>query len=159
LLHREWPDVFDAARRAEAFVHGDPRTSCFYARRTLELAALWGTTARRSKSSRRSERGARVGQQAKLYADCLKTQFGQRPVVFYSNGYEHWIWDDSNYPRRAIQGFYTKAELELIIRRRTSRKSLASVETPHGPEGLFTETAVGELVAVLDAVGRSASAA
>ena len=36
-LQREWPELFDAARRAEAFVHNDPRPSCFYARRTLEL--------------------------------------------------------------------------------------------------------------------------
>ena len=44
-------------------------------------------------SARRSD--ARVGQQqAKLYADCLEAQFGQRPVIFYTNGYEHWMWDD-----------------------------------------------------------------
>ena len=44
-------------------------------------------------------------QQAKLYADCLEKQFGQRPIIFYSNGYEHWIWDDQNYPPRSVQGF------------------------------------------------------
>ena len=54
-----------------------------------------------------------------------KQQFGQRPVIFYSNGYEHWIWDDASYPPRAVQGFYKKAELELLIQRRTSRKPLA----------------------------------
>ena len=48
----------------------------------------------------------------------------QRPVIFYSNGYEHWIWDDVNYPPRPVQGFYKKAELELLIQRRTTRKSL-----------------------------------
>jgi ferredoxin len=26
--------------------------------------------------------------QAKLYADCLEQRYGQRPVIFYSNGYE-----------------------------------------------------------------------
>ncbi len=68
----------------------------------------------------------RVGQQqAKLYADCLEQQFGQRPVIFYSNGYEHWLWDDANYPPRAVQGFYKKDELELLIQRRASRKPLA----------------------------------
>lgn len=40
-LQREWPGVFDAAVRAEATVHADPRTGCFYARRTLELAVAW----------------------------------------------------------------------------------------------------------------------
>ncbi|MGE3343954.1 MAG: DEAD/DEAH box helicase family protein [Vicinamibacterales bacterium] len=77
--------------------------------------------------AKRTRRDPRVGQQqAKLYADCLERQFGQRPVIFYSNGYEHWIWDDAHYPPRAVQGFYKKAELELAIQRRTSRRPIAA---------------------------------
>jgi type I restriction enzyme R subunit len=79
--------------------------------------------------AKRTRRDARAGQQqARLYADCLQRQFGQRPLIFYSNGYEHWLWDDTNYPPRAVQGFYKKAELELAIQRRESRKSLATAE-------------------------------
>ena len=79
--------------------------------------------------AKRTRRDARVGQQqAKLYADCLEQRFGQRPVIFYSNGYEHWLWDDANYPPRAVQGFFKRAELELLIQRRSSRKPLASAE-------------------------------
>lgn len=75
--------------------------------------------------AKRTRRDAKVGQQqAKLYADCLQAQYGQRPVIFYSNGYEHWIWDDANYAPRAVQGFFKKQELELMIQRRSSRKSL-----------------------------------
>ena len=40
-LQHEWPDVFEAARKAEVSVHADPRTACFYARRALELAVAW----------------------------------------------------------------------------------------------------------------------
>jgi type I restriction enzyme R subunit len=77
--------------------------------------------------AKRTKKGAKVGQQqAKLYADCLEAQYGQRPVIFCSNGYEHWIWDDVLYPPRAVQGFYKKAELALMIQRRTSRKPLAT---------------------------------
>ena len=76
--------------------------------------------------AKRTRRDGRAGQQqAKLYADCLERQFGQRPVVFYSNGYEHWLWDDTRYPPRRVQGFYKKAELELLIQRRQTRRSLA----------------------------------
>ncbi|MBI5628729.1 MAG: DEAD/DEAH box helicase family protein, partial [Candidatus Rokubacteria bacterium] len=76
--------------------------------------------------AKRTKKSAQVGQQqAKLYADCLEAQFGRRPVIFYSNGYEHWLWDDAGYPPRAVQGFFKKAELELMIQRRTSRKPLA----------------------------------
>jgi len=79
--------------------------------------------------AKRTQRDAREGQQqAKLYADCLETEMGQRPLIFYSNGYEHWIWDDRRYPPRPIQGFLTKDELELAIRRRTSMKPLSSLE-------------------------------
>lgn len=63
-------------------------------------------------------------QQAKLYADCLEQMFDQRPVIFYTNGYETRIWDDQMYPPREVAGYYTKDELELLIRRRTQRKSL-----------------------------------
>ena len=79
--------------------------------------------------AKRTRRDPRVGQQqAKLYADCLEQQFGQRPLIFYSNGYEHWLWDDVHYPPRTVQGFYKKAELELAIQRRGSRKSMAAAE-------------------------------
>ena len=36
--------------------------------------------------------------QAKLYADCLEKDYNQRPVIFYSNGYETYLWDDLTYP-------------------------------------------------------------
>lgn len=76
--------------------------------------------------AKRTKKDAKVGQQqAKLYADCLEKQYGQRPVIFCSNGYEHCMWDDAMYPPRAVQGFYKKAELELAIQRRSSRKPLA----------------------------------
>jgi type I restriction enzyme R subunit len=79
--------------------------------------------------AKRTRRDARVGQQqAKLYADCLEKQFGQRPVIFYTNGYEHWLWDDARYPPRTVQGFLTKDELELAIQRRATRKPLAAEE-------------------------------
>lgn len=76
--------------------------------------------------AKRTTRNPTVGQQqAKLYADCLEAMYGQRPVIFYTNGYEHWIWDDASYPPRPVQGFYKKPELELAIQRRSSRRSLA----------------------------------
>lgn len=40
-LQHEWAAVFEAASKAEAAVHVDPRTACFYARRALEMAVGW----------------------------------------------------------------------------------------------------------------------
>lgn len=77
--------------------------------------------------AKRTTKSPMVGQQqAKLYADCLEKQYGQRPVICYSNGYEHWMWDDLNHPPRAVQGFYKKDELMLLMQRRSSRKPLAN---------------------------------
>ncbi len=74
---------------------------------------------------------ARVGeQQGALYADALEAEFGRRPIVFYTNGYEHWIWDDHahGYPARRVQGFYTADELERLIGHRTQRKALSTID-------------------------------
>ena len=40
-LQTDWAWVHEAAHRAEASVHADARSSCFYARRALELAVVW----------------------------------------------------------------------------------------------------------------------
>ena len=78
--------------------------------------------------AKRTKRSPEIGQQqAKLYADCLEKQFGRRPVIFFTNGYEHRIWDDAGgYPPREIQGFYTRDELELLIQRRRTRLPLST---------------------------------
>ena len=62
--------------------------------------------------------------QALLYANCLQAMHGQRPLIFYSNGVETFLWDDQFYPARKVQGFYNKDELQRVIDRRTSRKDL-----------------------------------
>jgi type I restriction enzyme R subunit len=63
--------------------------------------------------------------QAKLYADCLEQMHQQRPIIFYSNGYETYLWDDVFYaaPRR-LYGFLTKEELLYKIQQRTERKDI-----------------------------------
>src|SRR2546427_1224379 len=38
------------------------------------------------------------------------------------------MWDDVNYPPRPVQGFYKKAELELLIQRRNTRTALAEAK-------------------------------
>ncbi|MGW5441491.1 DEAD/DEAH box helicase family protein [Nocardia asteroides] len=69
-------------------------------------------------------------QQAKLYADCLEQKFGRRPVIYYSNGFEHHCWDDLRYPPREVAGFHTRDELELLVARRTTRKPLGEIPVP-----------------------------
>lgn len=89
---------------------------------------LWGDNGKPLAvvEAKRTSRDARVGaNQAKLYADCLERMHGQRPVIFYTNGFETYIWDDTWYAAREIYGFYKKEELELLIQRRSTRGSLS----------------------------------
>lgn len=62
--------------------------------------------------------------QAYLYANCLEQMTGQRPIIFYSNGFETHLWDDMFSPERQVSGFYTKDELQYLIERRATRKDL-----------------------------------
>lgn len=67
-------------------------------------------------------------EQARIYADGLEKTFGQRPVIFYSNGGETYIWDDVNgYPQRRVYGFYSKASLEQLLFQKEHRKNLLTV--------------------------------
>lgn len=63
--------------------------------------------------------------QAKLYADGLEKMTGQRPIIFYTNGFDIWIWDDAqNYPPRKLFGFYSKDSLQYLLFQRDARKDL-----------------------------------
>ena len=125
LLLKEAGWVLDAKKNCEVEVSGMPNAQG----QGFVDYVLWGDDGKPLAlvEAKRTKKSAKVGQQqAKLYADCLEAQYGQRPVIFCSNGYEHWIWDDALYPPRAVQGFYKKAELALMVQRRSSRKPLAT---------------------------------
>lgn len=78
--------------------------------------------------AKRTSVDPRIGQnQAKLYADCLEQKYSQRPVIYYTNGLEIYMWDDVSYPPRKVAGFYTQDELQLLINRRTSKQSLEHI--------------------------------
>ena len=78
--------------------------------------------------AKRTSVDPRVGQnQAKLYADCIEKEYHQRPVIYYTNGFEIYMWDDMNYAPRKVAGFYTQDELQLLVNRRNSRQSLEHI--------------------------------
>ena len=61
-------------------------------------------------------------EQARLYADAMEGMGFQRPVIFYTNGYETFIWDDHQYNTyRPVYGFYSKDSLEYLIYQRHYR--------------------------------------
>ena len=65
--------------------------------------------------------------QAMLYADCLERKFGRRPMMFTTNGFETYFWDDKSHPQRQVSGMFSKGDLQKLMNRRTEKKELASV--------------------------------
>ena len=121
---------------------------------------LWGDDGKplavvEAKRTRRSPTEGQ--QQAKLYADCLEKESGQRPLIFYTNGYEHWFWDDTQYPPRQVQGFYDADELKLAIERRSTRRPLIEVKTDDAICGrYYQERAIRKVADVFDRRQRKA---
>jgi type I restriction enzyme R subunit len=78
---------------------------------------------------KRTSVDARDGQtQARLYADALARQYGRRPVIVFSNGFEIWLWDDAaGWPPRKLHGHYSKDSIEQLIRQRTSAQPFDSL--------------------------------
>ena len=78
--------------------------------------------------AKRTSKDAKIGQQqAKLYADCLEKEYAQRPIIYYTNGKEIYMWDDVSYPERKVSGYYTQDELQLLIKRRDSKENLEHI--------------------------------
>jgi type I restriction enzyme R subunit len=79
--------------------------------------------------AKRTAKEAEVGaEQARVYATCLEKETGQRPVIFYTNGFDIFIWDDAQgYSKRKIYGFYSKDSLEYLLHQRRNKKPLATV--------------------------------
>lgn len=78
--------------------------------------------------AKRTSRDPKEGRnQAKLYADCVEQAQGLRPIIFYTNGFETYIWHDY-YAARKVSGFYTQDELQLLIDRRQLKQPLTNIE-------------------------------
>ena len=60
---------------------------------------IWGDTGKIIavvEAKKASESGDKGRNQGKLYADCIQNMQGKRPIIFYTNGFETYLWDDAN---------------------------------------------------------------
>lgn len=75
---------------------------------------------------------AKKGQhQARLYADGLEKVHGQRPVIFYTNGYDIFIWDDAKKePPRKLFGFHSKDSLQYLRHQTVNRSPVLAATKP-----------------------------
>jgi type I restriction enzyme R subunit len=78
--------------------------------------------------AKRASKDPKAGtQQAKLYADCLERMTGRRPMMFVTNGFETYFWDDLSSPQRQVSGIFSRSDLEKLMQRRTERKPLTHI--------------------------------
>ncbi len=91
-------------------------------------------------------------QQAKLYADILEKQYGRRPVIFLSNGFDTRIIDN-HYPERRVASVYSKRDLEKLYNLHSMRKSLDNAEVNKNIAGRYYQE--GAIKAVCGALGKA----
>ncbi len=78
--------------------------------------------------AKRTSKDPNIGRkQAALYADCLERKFGRRPMMFTTNGFETYFWDDQTGPQRKVSGVFSKDDLQKLMNRRTERLDLMSI--------------------------------
>ena len=78
--------------------------------------------------AKRTSKDPNIGRkQAVLYADCLERKFGRRPMMFTTNGFETYFWDDQSGPQREVSGIFSKDDLQKLMNRRTERLELLSI--------------------------------
>ena len=78
--------------------------------------------------AKRTSKDPNIGRkQAVLYADCLERKFGRRPMMFTTNGFETYFWDDQTSPQRAVSGIFSKDDLQKLMNRRQERMDLMAV--------------------------------
>lgn len=94
---------------------------------------------------------AKGRQQAKLYADLLEKQYGRRPVVFLTNGFDIRI-DDGQYPERKVSSVYSKRDLEKWFNLQDMRTSLNYVTVDKTIAGRYYQE--GAVKAVCDSFGK-----
>jgi len=68
-------------------------------------------------------------QQAKDYADGFERDRDQRPIIFYTNGFDIWIWDDKQgYTPRKLFGYYSRDSLQFLIHQRDNTDKLPDIQ-------------------------------
>ena len=78
--------------------------------------------------AKRTSRDPNTGRrQALLYADCLERRFNRRPMMFTTNGFETYFWDDQTSPQRKVSRIFSKEDLQKLMNGRTQRLDLMSV--------------------------------
>jgi type I site-specific restriction endonuclease len=165
-LQRKWPDACEAAVEAEAAVRGDSRTTCFYARRALELLVAW-----MYKHDAALKLPYQENLSALIHEPSFKLAAGE--PVFSKARVIATLGNRGVHSHRAILSgkAFSSNQIEfvnLIVNYLTEHgvmdasllyESPFTDLTPQGPDGIFSSGQVDELLTVLDRVRATAVAA
>lgn len=89
--------------------------------------------------------------QAKLYADILEAEYGRRPIIFLTNGFETRIIDNK-YPERKVSFIYSKRDLEKWFNLMNMRTDLATCTVDRDIAGRYYQEAA--IKSVCEAFGK-----
>ena len=97
---------------------------------------------------------AKGRQQAKLYADIVEREYGRRPVIFLTNGFDTRIIDNK-YPERKVAAIYSKRDLEKLFNLRSMKTGLAHITVDRSIAGrYYQEEAIKKVCESLDEKNR-----
>ncbi len=78
--------------------------------------------------AKRTSKDPGIGRkQASLYADALEKKFARRPMMFTTNGFETYFWDDQSGPQRGVSGIFSRDDLQKLMNRRSEKQTLSAV--------------------------------
>lgn len=86
--------------------------------------------------------------QGKLYADSLEKRFGQRPIIFLTNGFETRIVADQKggYPERTVSGIYSRSDLEKEFYKMGTKQPLINAQLDSHIAGRYYQLAAVKAV-------------
>lgn len=113
---------------------------------------LWGSDKKPLALIEARRTADQVGQgrkRAKLCADWLEEQYGRRPVIFLTNGFETRIIDGES-PERTVSGIWSKSDLTRLFNIRKKRQKTKNVSVDKSIAGrAYQKSAVRALCAAL----------
>ncbi|HBP24370.1 MAG TPA: DEAD/DEAH box helicase [Oribacterium sp.] len=78
--------------------------------------------------AKRTSKDPNIGRkQCVLYADCLERKYGRRPMMFTTNGFDTYFWDDKSGPQRKVYGIFSKDDLQRLMNRRVDHQELDTI--------------------------------
>lgn len=78
--------------------------------------------------------------QAEVYADCLERKYGVLPVIYFTNGFKHFVIDRLGFPKREIAAFHSLEDLQ-VLHHRQGRADITDLSVRQDISGRYYQIA------------------